>query len=113
MKEFKAGDFTSGKMSEIFKHCFTEESTTVINHKQHGKLFMIPERYMAFMVNRALHQNKHFNDFLKSEYPKDTFDNHMPVRADIICDYLCISCDDLDWSSVMNALLLYWGKSNA
>lgn len=113
MNEFKAGDFTSGKMGEIFKHCFTEVKSTVINHKQHGRLTMIPERYTGFMVNKALHQNKHFKDFVKSEYPKDIFDNDMPVRVDIICNYLGVRIDDFDWSDAMFALLLHWSKKHA
>ena len=40
MERYKAGDFTSGKMGEIFKTCFQQDSV-LINHKQFGDMFLI------------------------------------------------------------------------
>ena len=43
---YKAGDFTSGKMGEIFKSVFMDSRTTVINHKQFGDCYIIPKEDM-------------------------------------------------------------------
>ncbi|MCP4267999.1 MAG: hypothetical protein GY777_20915 [Candidatus Brocadiaceae bacterium] len=50
--EFKAGDFTSGKMAEIFKTCCFQD-LAIINHKQFGKIYMIPEELIAAMTINA------------------------------------------------------------
>ena len=46
---YKAGDFTSGKMSEIFKQCFIKDLAK-INHKQHGMAYMIPEEIIRVLA---------------------------------------------------------------
>ena len=54
LNEFKAGDFTSGKMGDIFKSVFMDSKTTVINHKQFGDCYVIPKTEMKAAVNFAL-----------------------------------------------------------
>jgi len=62
MKDFKAGDFTSGKMGEIFKSCFIDD-IAVINHKQFGKAYMIPDVFFRVLAQNQLLKNKKFRDF--------------------------------------------------
>jgi hypothetical protein len=47
--EFKAGDFTSGKMGEIFKTCYMG-GLAIINHKQFGNAYLIPEDEIRLMA---------------------------------------------------------------
>ena len=51
---FKAGDFTSGKMGQIFKEAFMGLETTTINHKQFGDCYLIPKSEMKQAVNFML-----------------------------------------------------------
>jgi hypothetical protein len=54
--EFKAGDFTSGKMGAIFKSCHMDK-LAVITHKQFGTAYLVPEsevRLIALNKLRAL-----------------------------------------------------------
>jgi hypothetical protein len=51
---YKAGDFTSGKMGEIFKNCFMDSRTVVINHKVFGDCYMIPEGDIKRVSNFVL-----------------------------------------------------------
>ena len=62
MKEFKAGDFTSGKMGEIFKECYFN-SATIINHKQFGKSYMIPVDMIRIIVLNITSKRPNFKDF--------------------------------------------------
>ena len=65
MKEFKAGDFTSGKMNEIFKECYLND-TAVINHKQFGVSYLVPEdliRVQCLMFLQADHRFTEFERF--------------------------------------------------
>jgi hypothetical protein len=62
MKEFKAGDFTSGKMGEIFKDCFFKD-IAIINHKQFGRAYMIPECKVKEAVLLALHLAPKFAEY--------------------------------------------------
>ena len=108
-KTFKAGDFTSGKMGEIFKHCFQDKKTTIISHKQFGELAMIPESYIEFMVIKSLRQNEHFREFMKSEYDGgEVVTNEGKLKKEIISDYLCIKGGCFDWAEVLFALFLTW-----
>lgn len=54
LNTYKAGDFTSGKMGQIFKDVFFDNNTTVINHKQFGECYMIPKERMKEAVNFVL-----------------------------------------------------------
>ena len=47
--EFKAGDFTSGKMGAIFKSCHLDK-LAVITHKQFGVAYLVPENEIRLMV---------------------------------------------------------------
>jgi hypothetical protein len=65
MKEFKAGDFTSGKMGEIFKECFFRD-VVVINHKQFGKAYMMPDDLVKAMVFNILEKRPTFVEFVST-----------------------------------------------
>jgi hypothetical protein len=52
--KFRAGDFTSGKMGQIFKEVFMGRETTIINHKQFGECYVIPKTEMKKEVNFIL-----------------------------------------------------------
>ena len=62
MKEFKAGDFTSGKMSEIFKECYIND-TAVINHKQFGVSYLVPEDLIRVQCLLFLQSDPKFVEF--------------------------------------------------
>ena len=62
MIEFKAGDFTSGKMADIFKACYMRD-IAIISHKQFGKSYMIPEEFFRNMSINLLMKNKKFKEF--------------------------------------------------
>ncbi len=74
INNFKAGDFTSGKMGEIFKGVFMDSRTTIINHKQFGDCYVIPKSEMKEAVNFV------FNSFLKLEI--QDVDNKMYAITD-------------------------------
>jgi len=43
VKTFKAGDFTKGKMSNIFSECFHGQAACArISHNQHGDAYLMP-----------------------------------------------------------------------
>ena len=50
-KEFKAGDFTSGKMGEIFQTSFMSNKVAIIKHKQFGRAVLVPESDLMQLVN--------------------------------------------------------------
>tara|TARA_R110002111_G_scaffold44030_8_gene80255 strand:+ start:1853 stop:2176 length:324 start_codon:yes stop_codon:yes gene_type:complete len=60
--EFKAGDFTSGKMGDIFKACFLRGGAQ-INHKQFGSAFLIPEETIRDIVLIILFKRKDFKRY--------------------------------------------------
>ena len=106
MKEFKAGDFTSGKMGEIFKECFLHDMA-VINHKQFGKAYMIPENIVRSMVLNILEKRSHFKEYTKGWEHKDaTFQDFLKLDEDeqmhAIQDYH--SDHFSSWFEVMTAL---------
>tara|TARA_R110002020_G_scaffold318054_1_gene533653 strand:- start:456 stop:833 length:378 start_codon:yes stop_codon:yes gene_type:complete len=68
MKTFKAGDFTSGKMGEIFKSCYIEDGITTISHKQFGLSYLIPEQYVKFVCIHIIKQDKGILDLLKEDH---------------------------------------------
>ena len=49
INNFKAGDFTSGKMGEIFKTCHMDK-LAVITHKQFGTAYLVPEDEIRLMA---------------------------------------------------------------
>lgn len=69
--KFKAGDFTSGKMGEIFKSCFIKD-LAIINHKQFGRAYMVPEEIIAVGALAALEKNCNFQRFSKGLCGKDS-----------------------------------------
>lgn len=52
---YKAGDFTSGKMNEIFKQAYN--SCSVIRHKQFGDFYMLPESFVADIATHIFVSN--------------------------------------------------------
>jgi hypothetical protein len=59
MKKYKAGDFTSGKMGEIFKNCFTHDYVP-INHKQFGDMYLVDQEIIKTMAIRGLQTDSEF-----------------------------------------------------
>lgn len=53
---FKAGDFTSGKMNEIFKNSFSGSPVT-ITHKQLGTFILVDENSIRMDVIRILEKS--------------------------------------------------------
>ena len=106
MKEFKAGDFTSGKMGEIFKECFLQD-VAVINHKQFGKAYMIPESIVRTMVLNILEKRNHFKEYAKGwEHKDSTFQDFLKLdeneQMHVIQDYY--SDHFGSWFEVITAL---------
>lgn len=114
---YKAGDFTSGKMGEIFKSVFMEPYTTVINHKQFGDCYIIPKNRMKDAVNFAL--SSFLGIELKDEGERIVLDlegdialleqmKGSPyndfVRAVIECNVEGVS-DEHDWFSILNKVI--------
>jgi len=104
--EFKAGDFTSGKMGEIFKECFLRD-VAVINHKQFGKAYMIPESIVRTMVLNILEKRNHFKEYAKGWESKEaTFQDFLKLdegeQMHVIQDYY--SDHFGSWFEVMTAL---------
>jgi hypothetical protein len=64
MKEFKAGDFTSGKMGDIYKECYKNE-VAVINHKQFGISYLVPEIVIISQCLMLLQADDKFLEFQK------------------------------------------------
>ena len=110
-KRFKAGDFTSGKMGEIFKTCHHSMDLVYIDHKQFGAANLIPEEYIAFIVCRGVKLNKKFNDFYAGEYKGDDFSGLDYDQAfDVINDFLCDGFES--WFDMLTGLLLAWSYEN-
>lgn len=64
---FKAGDFTSGKMAEIFKSCFFGGDfgdLAIINHKQFGTAYLIPEDSIRIACTLILNRSKSFQNYM-------------------------------------------------
>ena len=107
---YKAGDFTSGKMGDIFKTCYLSLDLSVINHKQFGESNLIPVEYIEFLITCALRKNCLFNEFLDSERHM-SFDDFSSFKSDtkfeIVNDFLCDGFTS--WFDVMTGLFLVWG----
>lgn len=102
---FKAGDFTSGKMSEIFKKCFIED-LAVINHKQFGKAYMIPEETLAVSVKVILENNESFSKYMKYADPNgDFWINEDEFIFHAISDYYNDHADN--WLEVLSLIGRY------
>lgn len=58
MKQYKAGDFTSGKMNQIFKEASgTYPSGVKINHKQLGDFSLVSHNGLNMLLNSILSNN--------------------------------------------------------
>ena len=64
MNTYKAGDFTSGKMGEIFKNCFRDDYVT-ITHKQFGVMYLVDEEIIKTMAISKLQRSKSFEKYQK------------------------------------------------
>ena len=60
---FKAGDFTSGKMAEIFKECFFKDIAH-INHKQFGDAYLIPLEVIRVLAIELLGKTEKGRDLM-------------------------------------------------
>ena len=105
---YKAGDFTSGKMGEIFKTCHHSLSLAEITHKQFGNANLIPVEYIEFIVTRGLSKNDEFNSFLESDEVKMSVDDFIElesqVKFDIVNEFL--HGGFMSWFDVMCSLFL-------
>jgi len=68
---FKAGDFTSGKMGDIFKQCYLHR-IAIINHKQFGQSYMIPKESFKTLALNELLKIDGFLFFVQDEFAGDT-----------------------------------------
>ena len=68
---YKAGDFTNGKMNEIFKTAY-HSGLTQVNHKQFGKFTMVSEECAADMVMMIMLQDPDFAIQYDKIYGMDT-----------------------------------------
>ena len=69
--QYKAGDFTSGKMGEIFKKCFTDD-VCVISHKQFGTMYLINEDPIRVLAIDLLTKSWGFDEYMNyNEYTLD------------------------------------------
>ena len=104
--EFKAGDFTSGKMGEIFKECFLK-SGTKITHKQFGNAFLISESTIREIVLILLFKRKDFVRYITGICHKDSDTNDF-AKLDPKCqkhyieDYFEDECDN--WYQVLTMI---------
>lgn len=64
---FKAGDFTSGKMGEIFKQCYIHD-IAIIDHKQFGRAYMIPDVFFRVLAKNELLKIKEFTEFVEINF---------------------------------------------
>ena len=102
--EFKAGDFTSGKMGDIYKECYRNE-LAVINHKQFGKAYLIPEQFLCELVVNNLHKNKKFKTFIKGikiNNENEFFDNDSEELLLIVESYFKVKLSN--WVDATNEL---------
>lgn len=112
VKTFKAGDFTSGKMGEIFKTCHHSLDLATISHKQFGDANLIPVEFIEFIATRGLSRNCLFNQFLDSERSM-SIDDFMSFKSEtkfeIVNDFLCDGFTS--WFDMMTGLFLVWSDS--
>ena len=110
-KHFKAGDFTSGKMGEIFKSCHNSLDLVCIDHKQFGSANLIPVEYIAHIVCRSVRRNNKFKEFMLLEYLGiDFIELNYDDAFDIVNDFLCKGFDS--WFDMMTGLVLAWGNDD-
>lgn len=64
---FKAGDFTSGKMADIFKKCYMND-IAIIDHKQFGRSYMIPVEFFRALAKNEMLQLKSFVEFVEINF---------------------------------------------
>lgn len=106
---YKAGDFTSGKMGEIFKKCHQSLDLVYIDHKQFGAANLISEEYIAFIVCRSVGLNEKFKKFYFEEYSGtgiEFVDLNYEMAFNVINDFLCDGF--ASWFDMMTGLLLAW-----
>ena len=110
MKEFKAGDFTSGKMGEIFRECFIRDGV-VINHKQFGKSYLISDNIIRATALCILKNDADFYEFVAARGANDgVFDDYLSLDSDdqmsVIQDYFEDSFEGSleSWFEVLAAL---------
>lgn len=106
IKEYRAGDFTSGKMGEIFKQCYLKD-IAVINHKQFGKAYLMPEEIVRVCVLNILLKQKGFGRYIKGIVSKDSgeqdfLQQHEKYQMHSIEDYFEEEFES--WFSVLTAL---------
>jgi|TARA_R110000744_G_scaffold293749_1_gene404027 hypothetical protein len=106
IKEYRAGDFTSGKMGEIFKQCYLRDMA-VINHKQFGKAYLMPEEIVRTCVLNILLKQKGFIGYIKGIVDKNSgeqefLQQHEKFQLHAIEDYF--EDEFQNWFSVLTAL---------
>tara|TARA_R110000824_G_C15002762_1_gene656421 strand:+ start:415 stop:738 length:324 start_codon:yes stop_codon:yes gene_type:complete len=104
--EFKAGDFTSGKMGEIFKACFLRGGAE-ISHKQFGNAFLIPEDTIREIVLIILFKREDFERYVTGichmdSDPSDFAKLKPESQKHYIEDYFEDECDN--WYQVLTMI---------
>ena len=103
---FKAGDFTSGKMGDIFKQCYLHD-IAIIRHKQFGESYMIPTDLFRALAKSELLKIEKFREFADMNFGSqqaffDAYDDHC---FEEITEYFGGELDCLDWFIILSYVL--------
>tara|TARA_R110000851_G_C12976340_1_gene555866 strand:+ start:142 stop:456 length:315 start_codon:yes stop_codon:yes gene_type:complete len=104
MEEFKAGDFTSGKMGKIFKGCFIGGSVT-ITHKQFGKSYLVSEELLRAAILNILMKHDAFESYISNEFCGD-IQEYLKHDEDVQRRYISEFYKDsfTNWIEVLTAI---------
>tara|TARA_R110000851_G_scaffold301271_1_gene457635 strand:- start:59 stop:403 length:345 start_codon:yes stop_codon:yes gene_type:complete len=91
MHTYKAGDFTSGKMGEIYKNCFKDDYV-VITHKQFGKMYLVDEEIIKNMAIGRLQLDNEFVKHSESYTGELEMPEAQPKVFRLMCDETQIQC---------------------
>ena len=89
--EYKAGDFTSGKMGAIFKSCFTNDYTT-ISHKQFGGMYLVDEEIIKSMAITKLQLDSKFVEHYQFYTAGLEVAESKPKNFRLMCDEVQMQC---------------------
>jgi|GEM_PF-6340321 len=91
MNIYKAGDFTSGKMGEIYKNCFRDDYV-VITHKQFGSMYLVDEEIIKTMAIRRLLINGEFERHYQFYTGELEIAESEPKNFWLMCDETQMQC---------------------
>lgn len=101
---YKAGDFTNGKMNEIFKKCGAECAVKV-SHKQFGDTFLLSEDFVADSAIKMLLSNSKFNDFYRDSLVDLSRDEQLQEVSEYFGINFC------DWGNMLFIITYSLGQS--